>query len=84
MNTDDLRSVLDDRASALDATGPVQVEALRGRITTYRRRRTAAGTVAVSLVVAGLVALSLQGPPTVISPGPDPKTQPDGKTPTGR
>lgn len=81
MNTNDLRSVLADQASHVDVTGPLPIDELRGRITTSRRRRTGATTAAVSVVFAGLVALSVQGAP---DGGPDPAPDPAPDPTPGR
>ncbi len=74
MRIDDLREVLNDRADGLDgAPAPDRVGAVRGRVRTARRRRTAAGA-ALAVAAVGLSAVGWGVLTPDAAPDPAPAT----------
>jgi len=73
MNTDELRTVLHERAGLADPTGPAaRVEAVHGRVQVVRRRRRQVVASAVGVVV---VAAGASVVPTLWRPTPSPADQ---------
>lgn len=79
MNTEDVRTVLAERAGSIDAARPERVDELFGRIRRHQRQRTAAavaGATCLALALVAGVALLASGNRDAAPPpaGPDHKT----------
>jgi hypothetical protein len=84
VNPEEIRTLLIDRAEAIDATRPERLDDLFGRIRRHQRRRTAAAVAAASCLVLAVVvgaALLTRGPAHVTNPVPPATSAPADPTP---